>query len=205
MLSKIPSWAVAAVGASIVVIATAISSTLLYQIRDSVKEASTEIAETRRGVDRLWSNHLVAEQRSTTGDIFFAQAMLQDQNLEFLQERAAYLLWSGAFSMWVASGEPEPERTQEKLLAHKELLAQGETSAYSALKGEINRFRELSATYINEQTAKIRAAESSIESLQAYEYFLYMAYVFFNLLGLMVTMCKDLPVWKTERRRKPST
>ena len=47
---------------------------------------------------------------------------------------------------------------------------------------------------------QIRAVESRIESGQVRESWIYLAYVFFNLLGLMVTMCKDLPVWKADRR-----
>ncbi len=38
-------------------------------------------------------------------------------------------------------------------------------------------------------------SESRVESLQTRESWVCPAYVFFNLLGLMVTMCKDLPVW----------
>ena len=205
MLSRIPSWTLAVAGPTIVVIATATTSTLLYQAQESVKEASAEIAETRRTVDRLWGNHLVAEQRSTAGELFFAQVRGGNQNSGFLQERAAYHLWSAALSMWVSSGEPDPETTEDRLLSLRTMLAQGDSSGYNGLKSEINRFRKLSAQYINSQTAEMRAIEARIQSLNAHESTLHMAYVFFNLFGLMVTMCKDLPVWKTERRRRSQT
>ncbi len=68
-----------------------------------------------------------------------------------------------------------------------------------SLKSEIDRLRLLSQTHISGRADDIRAAESRVESLQARESWVYLAYVFFNLLGLMVTMCKDLPVWKAER------
>ena len=102
-------------------------------------------------------------------------------------------------SMWAASGEPVPDIPTEAIAAAEELLREGNTNGYVSLKSEINRLRLLSQTHINERAADIRAAESRVEALQARESRVYLAYVFFNLLGLMVTMCKDLPVWKTER------
>ena len=45
----------------------------------------------------------------------------------------------------------------------------------------------------------VRGTESRIKSLRSRESWIYLAYVFFNLLGLMVAMCKDLPVWRSER------
>ena len=204
MLSKIPSWVVAIVGAAIVVVATATSSTLLHQTRESVQEISKEIAESRRRVDRLWSNHLVADRQSIAGDLLYAQAMSENGKPEFILERAAYYLWSATLAMWIASGKHEAETMEEKLLRFKESLAHGDIRGYEQFKLKINQLRELSATNINGHTAELRAAESRIESLQSRESLLYMAYVFFNLLGLMVTMCKDLPVWKSERGREPA-
>ncbi len=69
----------------------------------------------------------------------------------------------------------------------------------TAVKSEIDRLRLLSQTHIGGRADDSRAAESRGESLQARESWVYLAYVFFNLLGLMVTMGKDLPVWKAER------
>ena len=80
------------------------------------------------------------------------------------------------------------------------MLSEGKVNGYYRLKSEIDRFRELSANYINDQIGVIMPLESIVEALRARESFLYMTYVFFNLLGLMITMCKDLPVWKLKGR-----
>lgn len=205
MLSRIPSWAFAIAGPAIVIIATAITSPLLYQTQESIKQGTAEIAEARREVDRLWSNHLLAEQKSTAGDLFFAQVKGGNQNSGFLYRSAAYQLWKAALLMWIAAGEPEPDDTQEKLLSFRRMLTEGDSNGYDILKSEINRLRELSAQYINKQTAEIRNTQARMQSLNVRETRLYLAYLFFNVLGLMVTMCKDLPVWKTERRREHET
>lgn len=68
------------------------------------------------------------------------------------------------------------------------------------MKTEIDRLRQGSQSQINGLAESIRAAESRVVSGQTCEARIYLAYVFFNLLGLMVTMCKDLPIWKANRK-----
>ena len=103
MLLRIPSWAVAVVGASIVIVATATSSTLLHQTRTGIISAQSEIAEIRRGFDRQWSNHLQADQRSTAADSFLAQALGSSAGQSFLLGQAAYQLRGAVLSMWAAA------------------------------------------------------------------------------------------------------
>ena len=205
MLSKIPSWAVAVTGGAIVIAATATSTMLLHQARLDITAVKSEIAETRNAVDRLWDSHLQADHRSTAADVFFARALESDTSQKvrsFLFKQAAEHLRGAVLSMWAASGEPVPDKSPETIAAAEQLLREGNTDGYVSLKSEINRLRLLSQTHINGRTADVRAAESRVEALQARESHVYLAYVFFNLLGLMVTMCKDLPVWKAERPGK---
>ena len=199
MLSKIPSWAVAVAGGVIVIAATATSTMLLYQIRTDINAMKSEIADTRRAADRLWSNHRQADQRSTSADVFFGQALGSDTSRSFLLEQAAHQLRGAVLSMWAASGEPVPDKPPETIAAAERQLRAGDARGYGSLKNEIDRLRLLSQKHINKRAGDIRAAESRVESLQARQSWVYLAYVFFNLLGLMVTMCKDLPVWKAER------
>ena len=197
-LSKIPSWAVAVAGAIIVVTATATSTTLLHETREEITAKKSEIADTRRTVDRRWSSHLQADQRSTAADVFFALALGEDseKSRSFLLEQAAQQLGGAVLSMWTASGQPGPDEKPEPIATAEHQLGGGNAKGYVSLKSEIDRLRLLSQTHISKRADDIRAAELRVESLQAREYWVYLAYVFFNLLGLMVTMCKDLPVWK---------
>lgn len=205
MLSRIPSWAVAVVGASIVIVATATSSTLLHQTRTSISSAQSEIAEMRREVDRQWSSHLQADQRSTAADSFFAQALGSSSSQSFLLQQAAYQLRGAVLSMWAASGEPVPDKPPEEITTFEEQLRKGNPDGYASLKAEIDRLRLLSQTRLNALSSETRAAESRISSLQTRESWIYLAYVSFNLLGLMVTMCKDLPVWRDQAKEGQPT
>ena len=201
MLSKIPSWAVAVAGAAIVIIATATSTIVPHQTRKSINVMQLEIVETRRAVDRLWSSHLQADQRSASADVFFAQALGSDIGQGFLLEQAASQLAGAVLSMMAASGEPVPDVLPATIAAEKRLLVDGKAQGYVSLKSEIERLRLRSQRHINGRVDEIPAKESLVESLQARESRVFLAYVFCNLLGLLVTMCKDLPVWKVERHR----
>ena len=200
MLSKIPSWTVAVAGAAIVIVATATSSILLYETRADIRQAQREISEMRRKVDRLWGNHLQADQRSTAANVFFAQALAPSANRSFLLQQAAYQLRGAVLSMKVASGEKVPDEVPAEIAAFEKQLGEGDVRGYSSFKQEIDRLRLGSQSRLNGLADDIRAAEARIESGQAWESWIYLAYVFFNLLGLMVTMCKDLPVWRADRR-----
>ena len=202
MRSRIPSWVVAVVGAAIAIVATATSATLLHQTRTNLKDAWSEIGDTRREVDLLWSSHRQADQRSATADVFFAQALAESPSRSFLLEQTAFQLRGAVLSMWAASGEPVPDETPAAITADESKLRKGDARGYASLKSEIDRLRLLSQSHLDGLSARNRAAESRIESLQAHGASLYLAYVFFNLLGLMVTMCKDLPVWRVERREE---
>ena len=198
MLSKIPSWAVGVAGAVIAIVATITSSTLLYQTRGDIAEVRSEIEDKRSTVERMWSSHRQADQRATAADMFLAQALGPGAGRTFLLEQAAYQMRGAVLSMWAASGEDVPDNTPETIAEAEDLLGNGDVAGYATLRAEVDRLRLLSQSHLNGVADEIRAGESRIEALQAWESWLYLAYVFFNLLALMVTMCKDLPVWRAQ-------
>ena len=199
MLSNIPSWVVAVIGAFIVIVATATSVTLIHQTGEEIAKAKAEIMTLQDQRDLLWSSHFLADQRSTAADFFLAEALGESPNTSFLLDRTAYQLQGAVLAMLVSSGEEVPGQTPEKIQKFIAALRKGDKSAYTGLQSEIDRLRLLSQSYINQLSADIRSIESRIESLDARESSLYLVYVFFNVLGLIVTMCKDLPVWKGQQ------
>lgn len=198
MLSRIPSWVAGVTGAVIAIAATITSSTLLHQTRGEIADVGSEIADKRDSVNRLWSNHRRADQQSTAADMFLAQALAPSPGQSFLLERTAYHMMGAVLSMRTASGEPVPDETPETIAEAMELLGKGDAAGYETLRSEIDRLRLLSQSHLNDLANETQSAEARIESLRARESWLYLAYVFFNLLGLMVVMCKDLPVWRAE-------
>lgn len=193
------TWGVAVTGAAIAIVATVTSSTLLYQVRAEIDAARVQIESTRRTVERLWSNHREADQRATSAGLFVAQALEPSAGREFLLDQAAYHMRGAVLSMLAASGEPVPDVPPEAVVAAESGLRAGDAKAYALLQSEVDRLRLLSQSHINRLNDVVRGTESRVESLRSRESWIYLAYVFFNLLGLMVAMCKDLPVWRAER------
>ena len=198
MASKVPSWVVGVAGAVIAIVATITSSTLLYQTRGDIAGVRSVNADKRGTVERLWSSHRQADQRATAADMFLAQALAPGAGRTFLLEQVAYQMRGAVLSMWVASGEDVPDKTPETIAKAEDLLGKGDVGGYATLRAEVDRLRLLSRSHLNGVANEIRAGESRIDVLQAWESWLYLAYVFFNLLALMVTMCKDLPVWRAQ-------
>ncbi|MDE0029451.1 MAG: hypothetical protein OXU42_08650 [Deltaproteobacteria bacterium] len=199
MVSKIPSWAVGLTGALIAIIATITSATLLHQTRTRITAATSEVAEMRNRSDTLWSSHRLADQRSTAADVFLAMALAQRSDTEalpvLLQQTAAQLQ-GAVLAMSAASGEAVPDEPPEEIQRLYAALLAGDLNGYASLRAEIDERRLLSQSTINQLASDVGSTELRIDSLRARESTLYLAYVFLNLLGLMVTMCKDLPVWK---------
>ena len=145
----------------------------------------------------MWSSHRQADERSTAAAVFFAQAFGPGGGRSFLLDEAAFQLRGAVLSMWAASGEAVPDEPPQTIATAERALRNGDAGGYELLTLEIDRLRLLSQSHLNGLNEDIRAAEARIEWLRARESTLYLAYVFFNLLGLIVTMCKDLPVWRS--------
>lgn len=202
MMSRIPSWAVAIAGALILIVATATSSILLHKTKERTTSIRSELKTLREQKDLFWSSHLLADQRSTAADIFFGQALGVGSNIAFLLGQTAGHLQGAVLAMWAASGEPVPAVPPKKIQSLHNDLRKGNQllSAYMGLKSEIDRLRLLSQSHVNRLSSDIDAKESVIQSLESRETSIYLAHIFFNLLGFIVTVCKDLPVWRNQQR-----
>jgi hypothetical protein len=203
MPSKIPSWAVAVAGATIVLVATATSSTILYQKQKEIEEATLSVASERRKIDHLWNNHLLADHRSGVADSLFGQALNSSQvaTRDFLLQQVGYYLRGSSLAMTAAAGIQVNNETPETVANVEHAFhADGDyQEAFKKFKKMINDLRLKSQSYIGEKSQKIYNLQVQIDALHRQKAILYLAVVFFNLLGLIVVMCKDLPVWRVSR------
>ncbi len=198
MLSKCPSWVVATVGATIVIIATATGSFVLHTLWEDIEAKRSTIAKAHRDLDQLWSHYHQADQRDTAADVFFGQA-LGNEGMEriLLLSQAALYYRDAVSSMLAASGKRLHEQMPREFTRLEHELRVGDfINAYGELEYKMNELRRRSRTYLNEKSAEIREMESRVESVQASASSIYLANVFFNLLGFMITACKDLPLWR---------
>ncbi|MCY3681238.1 MAG: hypothetical protein OXH16_07560 [Gemmatimonadetes bacterium] len=209
MLSNISSWVIALIGTSFIIFSTIISAIFLYQTRRIITDEQGKIEEIRRKKDNLWLNHQRGEQRLRDAEIFFAflrdsfiQKTVTAPNIHFLMDRSIYYFRGAALSMLVASGasgEEEYSKTKKEVdnLLHDFFVADNPKS-YEILITKIDSLRIKSANKINELAGSVSDKQSQISSYKNREYVIYLAYVFLNLLGISLTMCKDLPIWKKQ-------
>ena len=223
-MSKIPSWAIAVTGATIIVIATAVSSFMQYSFSKDINARQLEVREAYRELDLLRTAQYHADQRETTADALFGQVLENERERAFGQtpeNAAAHALLlqltasnfrEALMSMLDASGLwPDdqaltglqgpgvtvlsylPAELDQQLL---ELQTGDFINVYAELKANIGQLRRSSEIYFDKKSAAIRKLESLVDTLQAKLSLVYLAYVFFNLVGFMITACKDLPLWR---------
>ena len=201
MLSRIPSWLVAVTGATIIIVATTTSSTILHEIQAHIGETVSEISEANSQRDRMWSNHLISDRRSTAADFLFGQALGSDSNdvRHFLLKRTGYYLRGSLLAMMIAAEVDVADNTPEEIRNLEGEVKRGNVQAFEDFKDMIDGFRLESQRVLNNKASQIRDLQKRMELLRRKESILYLAIVFFNLFGLTVVMCKDLPIWRGQR------
>ena len=193
MLSTIPSWAVALTGAIILIIGTLVNSILLYENKKRIIEAKLVAENMQVLKDRAWDQHLLAEQRYDNATLMELIREVAGNADPPLLKRTISRLRGAVFAMW---------KTQEKIRedptkGSEEGVRVDYKEEWHRLDSAYGKLKDSSVLYINQINVNIKSIESErIKPLERYELLIYMSYVFFNLLGLLITMCKDLPVWK---------
>lgn len=203
MLSKIPSWVIAVFGAAIIIISTATSSTILHNIRAGVGNGLADIAEANAQFDRMWNSHLMSDRRSSVADSLFGQALVSNsvEAKTFLLKQSGYHLRGSLLAMMVAADADISDETPREIDEIEEQLANGEYRAFAKFKEMINQHRLTSQKVLNDKRTMIRELQNSSELLRRQESIVHLAIVFFNLLGLIIVMCKDLPVWRDRKSK----
>ena len=201
MASGIPSWVVSVVGAIIVIAATVLSSTSLQETRRLIAEKRSEITTRQQEVDALWNSHRQADERATAADILYAGTLGEDSKKSFLLRLITEHIQGAVLSMYAASRHSEevPDASPEDIMILLGELPKGNHKVYLGLKLKINELRFESVGFINKLSDGIRSAESRLRILEAQESRIYFTHVAFNVFGLIVVMCKDLPVWKKQQ------
>ena len=193
MLSTIPSWVVAVTGAVTVIAATATSSILLYQNKKRITEARSEAENMQVSKDRAWNQHLLAEQRYNNAILMELIRGVAGNADPLLLKRTISPLRDAVLAMWNTQERIKEDPTK----GPEEAVRVDYEEEWHRLEGAYEQLKLSSVSYINGINENIKSIESEhIKPLERDELLIYMSYVFFNLLGLIITMCKDLPIWR---------
>lgn len=205
MLSNIPSWAVSVAGAALVAVATAISFILLHDVRDEIAASQERITNLEERIENAWQNHRLGDRRVTSAEIFIADALGGGANSSFVLGQAAYNLRGAILAMYSAAGQNVPDQRPARIKKLEESLRRGNLGAYTKLSSEVEQLRRASQAHINGLSKRIDQEEARQRGLNTTEENVYLIYVALNLIGLMMVMMKDLPVWKDTKRTGGAT
>ena len=226
MQVPIPSWFVAAIG-SVLVIASTVVGTLLIRDNDARIDANQlQTASLKDKFQKTWDGHKLADDRFASADIL-AGLIAQDTNdgvRKFLIPRGAKYLKDAIYTMhlsYYASDDSqqteseifEPdcgnlqknEDIEDTVNTLTEKLQDGNLNAYDSLVSVLDTERLFSACMLRKLRKDLDNLEEKRTHIESDTKFLQGIQISLNLLGLIIVLLKDLPIWRSNTNRTRET
>ena len=218
----IPSWWLAVSGAFMVGVSATLGPLLLWNIEDEIQEHIRQIEVLQENTQGLWDEGVSSDQRMANIGVLLSLAEnSEDAARKFALDRA----WENAFKILINSfgilridakscltGPPDSQYVAD-LMDDVGIKADTCSDFYDQLEsGEIEAFRSLAKLReklwwdfgdrvkennegINDRRGIIREANAKIKRVQ-------LLVTFFSLIGLLLLLLKDVPVWRETARRE---
>lgn len=193
MLRNIPSWSIGAFGASLVIVATLISHLAIRSVNDEIIELDSKIKEINLSVDRLWDSHKLSDNRKFSVDLFVTQLSGPDKNQAVVLSNIADYMMGSILAMYSATDLDIPKSGPGEI----DLLRQGNWDAYKKLEKLLESLRKKSIEAINKRKIQKDKLIAEKQKFEQREKAVNFWFTFLNILGLIVVLLKDLPVWKS--------
>ena len=135
----IPSWAVGALGASIVVFSVTVGSVWVDDMETNVNRLQAMLSEFNTVVEDRWRQHTIADNRAETAHLMFALAAAfprGNQPDPFLLDRAGVSLRGAITTMWFSTPGTENENIEALSSTVDDLRAKlngGDLAAYTEM------------------------------------------------------------------------
>ncbi len=192
MFKMIPSWVVAVFGAVIVIIATLVSYVSIRGLDKDILKVEGEILEINSEISRLWDSHKLSDSRKYSVD-FFTTLLNSSNNQDIVISNIGNYMMGSILAMYTATDEDIPDREPEEI----DKLKAGDLSVYSKLNELLESLRRKSAVAINERKRRLDEFEIEKARLERDKNIVSFWYMFLNIMGLIVVLFKDLPIWKS--------
>ena len=229
---KLPSWAVAVFGASLVIVSIAIEPLRLRGLELEIADAQDQVRVLNESTQRLWGSYVLADQReaiahnfiATGTDIFnFSSVIIRQQGnapprTTMLLARAGQHLQSAIHEMWRATGDGDSnadlrnatdevcevnaagddwQATVSGLLDEYE---GGRLAAYGDMGEILDAHRRRSDCVRSYRRNQIAQDDARRVELQRQRERVRGQQIRLNILGLMILLLKDLPIWLSPKR-----
>ena len=197
---NIPAWSVGFFGAALVMLSTAISSIRLAQIDAKIKKKGKACSDLGEKIDGMLDAFIRGNTQSISTEMLFGLFLAPNQSPKssaFLREQISKNLDEVYLTMMLAAGQEMPKDTlPEELTGFHERIRSGDLTAIRELNGAIDGLRWKSKDALSKLQKTRKNREREIVSLEAKEKRVRHISIGLNLLGLVIVMLKDLPVWK---------
>ena len=217
---QIPSWAVALCGSFLVVISTVLGTVVLKKLDTDIGNISRDISRREAQSQRTLDNVRLADQKAERADLLAALIVqgLSDGEERFIIPRTAGSILD-AICIMRASYEdinicgdekmkmPETngERNEIATVSMKKIarlvkqLKSGDLDSYDALVDVLSMERFASAGTLNEERDQISELKNKRSGIRLMSRTYGVIQVSLNLLGLVIVLLKDLPIWRDTR------
>lgn len=197
---RVPSWAVGLTGALIVVFSVALSPLSVHGLEEDIRGERGKISRLTESHQRLWGSHTLADQRAATADMlagFIAQA--EGPPHQFLLGRAGGHLQGAILAMWAGTGASDDQNGSELEARVGELLARfnaGDLNAYDEMASVLDDLRLASRNAVNGRASQRTESEARLQELELSHDRIRALQSGMNILGLVIVLLKDLPIWR---------
>ena len=204
----IPSWAVGALGASIVVFSVTVGSVWVDDMETNVNRLQAMLSEFNTVVEDRWRQHTIADNRAETAHLMFALAAAfprGNQPDPFLLDRAGVSLRGAITTMWFSTPGTENENIEALSSTVDDLRAKlngGDLAAYTEMTKILFDQDARSTHAIREFRERIAKGEAQMNGFRLDVERRRDEQVGLNIIGLVVVLLKDLPIWGRRRRAR---
>ena len=152
----------------------------------------------------MWDNHKLADLREAFSDQMLGMFLAGDsQHQDFFLKQSGLYLRGSVLAMTAAAskGDREMAELQKYTVQREKRLSAGDIAAYRELKAKIDELRLGSAQAIETIGKDRLGLESQIGELESRRELVRILSIGLSLLGLVIVMLKDFPVWRRRERR----
>lgn len=196
-LRKIPSWRIGLLGAAIAILSTILSSVAVAWLDSAIQEHTKRATALRDKQRILWDNHQLADERLRAAAIFVALSSQPSENRRFLLSQVASNLGGSVLAMSAAAAIANlPDEPPKEVVDNERAILGGDLSGYNELVAQVEKLRLQSQVAINGVSAEARNLDAESDKLSGWSRWVQGVQVSLTIVGLIVVLLKDLPVWK---------
>ena len=206
---KIPSWWPVFLGTCIVAVSTTISTTGLLSWQPEINEKRSNLSKYRNMRELIWDMRQQGDEQETTANLFAAlesgRAKKEDKLPTLFAKIAEGDLTKRYLNASLSSMKAAYESTvttQGSGLDSLDAILAELVDKHRNIREQIRKYRKRSTRKLEGLNAKIVKEEKALTRLSKKESKMQVVWSLFGVLGFVITMCKDLPIFDPSSRNE---